>query len=285
MGGTEEGEAEGGGFCRAGVRRESRVEGSDSAVRPDASFPLFLPPFRASQSHRPTESLTDNRSYLAFFPLSQPIPPPLTSRRTYLGLAMHLDSLFSLIAPPLPPATTPDPHRKHFSPWYYVDATFPPTFLSWGDQDTLVRPRQSIIFRDKLEELGVECGWAIAKGASHGYAEKVSLKLRVTGSRGSRQEARTRRLTFSLSLVSPGLRREQAWSHLVGGSDSSWTRVCRQQARREAWSFKGDRRVGREVDVVKRICRGRGGRDRDKGRSLGFVRFGFFIALQSLLVS
>ncbi|KAL7408819.1 Alpha/Beta hydrolase protein [Mrakia frigida] len=110
--------------------------------------------------------------------LHQPIPPPLTSRRTYLGLAMHLDSLFSLIAPPLPPATTVDPQRKHFSPWYYVDATFPPTFLSWGDQDTLVRPRQSIVFRDKLEELGVECGWAIAKGASHGYAEKDFVESR-----------------------------------------------------------------------------------------------------------
>ena len=89
---------------------------------------------------------------------------------------MALDNLFSLIAPPLPPCTTPDPLRKHFSPWYHVDESFPPTFLSWGDQDTLVRPRQSYLFRDKLEELGVECGWAIAVGAGHGYAEKVSLR-------------------------------------------------------------------------------------------------------------
>lgn len=225
---------------------------------------------------------------------SQTTPPPLTSRRTYLGFAMHLDNLFSLIAPPLPPATTYDPHRKHFSPWYYVDKTFPPTFLSWGDQDTLVRPRQSIVFRDKLEGLGVECGWAIAKGAHHGYAEKVSTYLLPRTSEGEkgREEEKVDASTDLISPLprsrSPGLRREQAWSHLVGGGDHSWTRVRRQQARWEARSSPGQaggRRCRRESSDEQRIRRGRG--HRDEGRSLvrdGIFRIRYRFFLVSLLV-
>lgn len=160
---------------RWSLREKSRVEFPSSS----ASERVFASLFLSSPSLLLIEKLTTISIFSSphIFLFSQTTPPPPTSRRTYLGLAMHLDNLFSLIAPPLPPATEYDPHRKHFSPWYYVDKTFPPTFLSWGDADTLVRPRQSIVFRDKLEELEVECGWAIAKGAQHGYAEKVSVAL------------------------------------------------------------------------------------------------------------
>ncbi|CDZ98405.1 Carboxylesterase and related proteins [Phaffia rhodozyma] len=101
----------------------------------------------------------------------------ITPRRAFLGITAQLNNLHSLIAAPTDGSE--DNSRINLSAYYLATAAYPPTFLSWGDKDTLVPPCQNEFLRDKLLELKVETRWAIATDGIHGYAEREFRESRA----------------------------------------------------------------------------------------------------------
>lgn len=58
---------------------------------------------------------------------------------------------------------------KRLIPQLCMDATFPPTYLCHGLQDTSVLPDESIRTYDQLRELGVPVELSLVEGEGHGF--------------------------------------------------------------------------------------------------------------------
>ncbi len=63
----------------------------------------------------------------------------------------------------------PKKQLMHLSPKYHVDANVPPTMFLTGDKDSLKLYPHSVLYRDKLEQLGVDTKLYTAPGKDHGF--------------------------------------------------------------------------------------------------------------------
>jgi len=68
------------------------------------------------------------------------------------------------------PSPVPLAERRRFSPYYLIDASFPPTLMQHGTADKVVPFRQVAQFRDKLATLGVNTLKVVPfEGRGHGF--------------------------------------------------------------------------------------------------------------------
>ena len=67
------------------------------------------------------------------------------------------------------PAATRIERMRQVSPIEYVSAATPPTLLLHGTSDTVVPPRQSRRYEERLKQAGVECRLVPVPDAQHNF--------------------------------------------------------------------------------------------------------------------